>query len=261
MSVFEALHCREKSAPHLLSQPNTAHNLLTSDRDSLIISVTKIDGASQIVSTYRDDNWRLIGAPTNSADSRNQLDFLQIPTPFRDATKQMIYRYMRKGSAGSKRPRPGTLTRVFDEMSYFLRYVMTLGITTLSDITPTACSHYVHASRFKRIRGDKPPTTQTVYRRVKAVENVFNLSQYTTTPLRNHPWPDSSSRGMAGIRGTDPKNITPLIPDEVFVPLFQEAWKVVQYAPCLLDWQDAMSRLASSGRDSKFLRRKRIAFL
>jgi len=245
----------------VLTQPNSAHLLTEQDRNALIVSLTKIDGHWCIMSRYGDDEWVLMGAPTNSAESRNKINFLIIPEPFRAVAKLMIYRYMRKGRGGGRRPRPGTLTRAFLEISYFLRYVQSLGIDKLDCITPIVCSQYVHMSRSKRMQGDDLPTTKTVYRRVMAVENVYLLSHFTNTPLPAHPWPDSSAHKLAGVHRHNRGKVTPLMPDDVFTRLFQEAWRVIQDAHRLLDMRDEMERLAQSGRDSKFLRGRRIKSL
>ena len=253
---------KENIPDEILIQPIDAHVMPPPLRDELIISMTKINGRWRVVSRFGDNSWWLMGATSNSSESRNKINFELIPSPFRNTTKQLIYRYLRRGCDGGRRPRPGTLTRAFVEISYFLNYVYSKRVTSFQNITPPLCWTYLQSARQMRMRGGKPPNKTTIYRRVRAVELVFLLSQHTESPMIRHPWPDSSSHQMAGIKRNNTGKVTPLIPDDVFVALFKSAWNTIQGAPQLLAWRAELTRLENeTGRDSKFLKRKRISSL
>lgn len=246
----------------ILLQPVDAHVVSQPLRDGLIISMTKINDHWHVVSRFSDDSWWLMGATSNSSESRNKINFELIPVPFRNTTKQLIYRYLRKGCGGGRRPRPSTLARVFVEISYFLNYVYSKRVTSFLNITPPLCWNYLQSARQMRVRDGEPPNKATIYRRVQAVERVFLLSQHTESPMVRHPWPDSSSHQMAGMKRSKAGKVTPLIPDDVFVALFKAASHTIQGAPQLLAWRTELIRLENeTGRDSKFLKRKRISSL
>jgi len=236
----------------LLGQPSDVRRLLQGpQRDALIISMRKTKGIWRIVSRYGDDIWFPTGATTNVHPSDIKLDFTTIPAPFHAPLKEMIYRYMRKGCGGGKRPGAATLARGFREMRYFLRHVHTLGITTLSGVSPLVCSNYVHLVKSRGIRDDKRLGLGSLYKRIKAVSDIYELSQYTDCPMPEHPWPDSSADHLSGYSRSkqNAESKTPLIPDDVFGSIFQAAWNVVQDAPRLLGLRDEMQLIADANHD------------
>ena len=250
---------RSSSSEAVLVQPNDIRCLTDkSSRERLIISMRKVEGAWRIVSFYGDDVWCLIGAPTNTKVSSTKLDFSKVPASFRETTKAMMYRYMRRGSTYRRRPKSGTQARVFSEWIVFLRYVETLGISTLGGVTPLVCSTYVQASRgagnlagpscTPRRGRTKPLAPGTLYKRFKAVADIFELSQYTSDPMSQHPWPDASADHLSGHTKSRQCGVavTPLMPDEVFSTLFQHAWDQVQGADKLMDFRDQMQRIQDS---------------
>ena len=242
----------------ILSQPSDTRGLPIEHRNRLVISSKTVGTTWQIVSRYGDDVWWLMGAPTNIAAARNKLNFMRIPEPLRESTKAVIYRYLRKGINGARRPAATTVASAFAEITYFLRYVSALGATSFSEITPIFCANYVQVARTKLTPSGALPSNSVVYSRLSAVEDLYQLSSYTCTPLPMHPWPDTSSHQLAGkTKPTDGKK-TPLIPDDVLVPLFQAAWKEVQQAHRLLDLRDEMQEFIDSGKSSKFKRLRLI---
>ncbi|WP_322034650.1 hypothetical protein [Burkholderia sp. BCC1970] len=240
-------------ATALLQQPNEARLLQAgAERDSLIISMREVNGVSRIVSRYGDDEWWPTGATTNTRESNQKLDFIKVPIPFRDSLKAMLYRYMRRGIAGGRRPSGITLVRAFREMNCFIKHIHRLKITSISGISTLVCTNYVEYLRTNGNRTrNKPFAKGTLYKKIKAVTDIYELSQYTDCPMPEHPWPDSSADHLAGYsKSRQNKNagITPLIPNDVFTSLFQAAWKIVQDAPRLLDLRDDMQRLAGEKR-------------
>ena len=234
----------------LLSQPNDTRQLQPgSERDSLIISMRKVDGVWRIRSRYGENVWWLVGATTNVTLSRTKLDFTKVPSPFRESLKAMLYRFMRAGSDGGKRPGAATVAGRFNKMLPFLLHVHGLGISTLNGISPLVCSNYVHVIRTRRNGNNKPLAPAGVYKQLKAVSDIFLLSQYTDDPMPEHPWPDSSADHLSGYGSSklsNSKSTTPLIPDDVFVTLFQAAWGIVEDAPRLLDMRDETQRIAET---------------
>jgi len=232
------------------SQPSDVLTTSPEEREKLIISMRRIDGLPKVVSVYGDDVWSLTGSPVSTAKGVCKIDFLAVPSPLRNATKAMIYRYLRRGVRNARRPQAATASAVFTDINYFLNFVDSIGISKLCDITPITCSAYVQFARSKlcslggRTRAIDPSSRTmaktTLYKRFAAVEKVFELSQYTYDAVRQHPWIDSSAEVLAG--GRDNPGITPLIPDDVFTKIFQHAFKIVQDGPRLLDLRDELEK-------------------
>lgn len=240
----------EELPSYFVDQPNDIRGCDDeSARSELVISLRRVDGVWRVVSRYGDDTWWLMGATTNTSKARTKVDFTNVPLHFREVLKAMMYRYLRRGSSGSQR-RPGaaSLVRTHREMAAFLRYVDSLGIVSLQGITPLVCSQYVHTSRGGQKRlangreADRRLGPGALYKRLKALENLFELSQYTGSPMLKHPWPDSSANYLSGYSKDKKSGRTPLIPDEVFVALFKRSWNIVEGANKLLDLRDEVQR-------------------
>ena len=246
----------------MLDQPASAKGLGDELRDALIVSMRKVGATWVVVSRYGDDVWLTTGAPTNMTRSKTRLDFSRLPEPFRAPVKASMYRYKRRGRGGAKPPAASTFAKAFTYLTYFLQYAYDLGIRRLADITPLVCSSYMQECKtMSKSRGGKasrttaPPATQcassptglsraSVGFRLAVVELLYGLSQFTDDPMPRHPWPDTSAGLISGEakarRATG--NTTPLMSDEVFAGVFQEAWNIVQSADKLLDLRDEVAK-------------------
>jgi hypothetical protein len=238
----------ENLSSRVIAQPNDVRGIPASQRARLIVGLNKVDGELRVSCVYADDVWWTSGATTNTSEARTRLDFSLVPEPFREVTKAMMYRYMRRGTIAGRRPASGTTIRFFWLVIAFLRYLPTLSISRLQDATALVCNSYVQAVRDEE--GPQPSIRKSrpgLYKRFKAVEHIFELSQYTDDPMAQHPWPDSSADHLSGCsknRRND-ESRTPLMPDEVFTALFSRAWALVQAGPSLLDLRDELERFGA----------------
>jgi len=86
--------------------------------------------------------------------------------------------------------------------------------------------------------------------RFTAIEALHDLSQYTDDPMSQHPWPETSAMALAGLTGTCRKGgMTPLMPDDVFCVLFEQAYKQVECGKQLLDLRDELDALAEQRKE------------
>ncbi|WP_208451108.1 hypothetical protein [Burkholderia cepacia] len=233
----------------LLGQPHHVIGIGVGERALLIVSMRKVAKTWVTVSRYGDDVWWLTGSTTNTVKSETKLDFLTIPPEFQDLVKAAVYRLMRRGRAGQRRPRTASLYKTFTSMRLFLEYLHSIGISNLTDVSPLACSHYA-STRKSRAGGSL--ASGTLRSRLIAVEALYELSQYTDTPMPEHPWAGSTAAQLAGDkheRGKQKK--TPLMPDNVFATLFQRAWDITQGADKLLDLRDEMMAMAENSDVSR----------
>lgn len=229
----------------LTAQPSDVRGLL--ERDTLITNATQVDGQWIILSRYGDDIWLLDGFTTNVSVSRKRLDFNLVPIAFRAVMKAMMYRYLRRGRRGGTRPKGSSMTALFHSTMPFLRHLEVLNFSHIGAVTPMVCAAYVNTCRayrhISRYHG-KPLSQRGLEGRLKAVEALYELSQYTDDRMPKHPWPETSAKALAGLTtlGTQGSK-TPLIPDDVFCTLFERAHQQVERGQQLLDLRDAIDAL------------------
>jgi integrase len=236
-----------KSQTHFLSSQQDACKLAIGlARDNLIVSLRKIDGDWHIISKYGDDIWWTTGKPTNLPSSRTKIDFNDCPSAFRQSMKEIVFRYVRKGNDSENRiPRAATAAAMFGKMIQFIKYIDSLGLKKISDVSPLVCLNYKTVAIKNRKKPGEKIKNITLFQKLQAVVAIFELSQYTNDPMPKHPWPNSSSGQLAGTakgNGIQKGGRTPLIPDDIFVKIYQEAWNIVECAPLLLDWRDELQR-------------------
>ncbi|AYF88138.1 integrase [Pseudomonas sp. DY-1] len=239
----------------LAAQPSDARGLPEPERDALIISATQVDGQWVIRSRYGDNIWHLDGFTSNAQASRKWLDFSTVPPAFRAVMKAMLYRYLRRGRRGAVRPKGAMLQKNFCDARLFLRHLEALKIDQLGAVTPLVCKTYVEACKAHRQTNrskGKPLSPRALQSRFSAVEALHELSQYTDEPMPQHPWPQTSARAMAGLTGHGVEGSkTPLIPDDVFCTLFEQAYQQVERGQQLLDLRDALDALAAQRKEQR----------
>lgn len=245
--------------PYVVAQPCDVRGLTESDRNAIIIFAIKVDGQWVILSRYSDDIWYLDGFASNTPANRKRIDFSTVPPTFRSVMKAIMYRYLRRGRPGASRPKGAILVNSFSCTRPFLRHLDALKIDRLRAVTPAICATYVVACKAYRQTArskGKPLSQEGLSKRFKAVEALYELSQYTEDPMPNHPWPDTSSLGMAGLTGSGNRNKlpgkTPLIPDDVFCILFEKAYRLIEGAQELLDVRDELDAFANQKKRQLF---------
>ncbi|PIO94360.1 integrase [Pseudomonas syringae] len=235
----------ELSFAVITAQPGDVRGLSNSERDRLIISANQVDGHWVIISRYGDDVWHLSGFPKNVAISNRRIAFGTVPEAFRQVMKAVFFRYLRRGRDGTGRPRGATITDFFSGLSPFLRHLDALKLSQLGSVTPMIAATYVTACKAHLQPLNGKPLSAGLLGRFKAVEALYELSQYTEDKIPHHPWPDTSAKTMAGRLGMPQEVATPLIPDDVFCPLFEEAHQQVEKGRLLLDLRDDLDSFVS----------------
>ncbi|WP_248915674.1 integrase [Pseudomonas moorei] len=232
------------------AQPGDVRGLSEYERDTLIVSTTQIDGKWVILSRYGDNIWQLDGCASNVEMSKKRLDFNKIPSAFQEVMKAVLYRYLRRGLRGGVRPKCGSMRRLFHDAQPFLSHLQALKLDHIYAATPMVCRTYVNACKAYRqtkLSKGKPLSQNAIRTRFKAVEALYELSQYTDDRMPAHPWPETSAAGLAGLtgRGLNYDSKTRLIPDDVFCVLFERAYQQVERGKHLLDLRDALDALTT----------------
>lgn len=221
-------------------QPIDTLGLLESERDSLIIAATKINGQWTTISRYGDNIWHLRDQPSNVPDSRRKINFDNVPLAFRAVMKAMMYRHIMRGRIGSARPKGGTTRVAFEHSLPFFRYLEKLNISKLSEISPIITQSY--ATTYKDRNANSGFFT--------SIEVIYELSQFTDQPMPQHPWPDTSAFILSGSAGKSRGGATPLIPDDVFCTLFSHAYQQLENSKLILDLRDELDVLAVEWKGS-----------
>ncbi|WP_085709501.1 MULTISPECIES: integrase [unclassified Pseudomonas] len=231
------------------SQPSDLRGITEKRRDSIIVHAIQVNGRWVITSYYGDDIWQVDGFTSNVGEHSKRLDFTLVPHSFRSVMKAVLYRYMRRGREGTQPPKGTTLVKFLINIQLFLRYLVSLNIEKLQDVTPAVCESYIEACRTHRQkqRSNKPLSQQGLAARLLNVEALYELSQFTEDSMPQHPWPESSPFAIAGLAGRGSQICkTPLIPDKVFCTLFERAYELVQLGSSLLDLRDELAVIAKN---------------
>lgn len=235
------------------SQPSDILQLNNSERNSLIISATKVDGRWITLSRYGDATWKLVGFTSNTSDARKILDFNKISSSFRETIKALIYRFMRRGRKNKRRPRGTTISKFFTCIQPFLKFLENIDILKLNLVTPIICTNYVaHCKNYRQSHRTpgKPLSQGALSERLLTIESLYELSQYTTDPMPLHPWPETSALAITGLIGSNnPRSQgskTPLIPDDVFCAIFQASHELLENGGLLLDHRDALDEIGKT---------------
>lgn len=250
----------------IAAQPGLAGLLPLEDRDRLIISSVRVNGAWVIRSLYGNDTWVLKDGATNRSPRSGLINFNLVPTAFRAITKEVLYAYLRRGRDGAAKPSHSTMFRIFFDLLPFLRYLDALKLKHLAAVTPMVCANYVAACRSVRQTRKKcspPLSAGALERRFIAVEMFYEMSQYTETPIPANPWPETSAMLMTGRTRKQFASKTPLMPDDVFSTLFQAAWALVQGGDAMLDLRERLDEVALNlkGRCQRVIKDAKCRYL
>lgn len=238
----------------ILSQPPSVLHLSGAERDRLIVSISKLGKEFVVASYYGDDIWWMSGVTTVTNKARTKIDFTSVPESFREVAKAILYRLLRKGREGQKRASASTLLRLFVEINNFFTYLKKHDVSSLSRMSPTICSSYLESVRAskgnKRLEAEQL-VESTLYKRLSAVEVIYEVSQFTMDPMSARPWPGQSAEMLSRstLEGYERHKKTPIIPDEIFVPLFQKAWHIVQNASRSLILTDEVEHTKVANRE------------
>lgn len=210
-----------------------------------------IDGKPIVLSRFGDNTWLFIEGPNNAGKSRKSICFETIPINYRRAVKEVIFTYLTRGRANRVRPQKSTARDLLFGIRSFIQYLERIGAPGLNGIPQMAFDNYVHEAKnlISKIT-KKPLQKEMLVKRFAAVEALYELSQYTNTPLKHHPWPDSSAVFLAQRTGANAlhnqQSRTPLIPDEVFCAMFEKACTHIDRADYLLQLRDELAAINSS---------------
>jgi len=224
-----------------------AREFSDTDFSSSVVETIQVDGQWIVYSRYGDDYWKLTDLPSNVPDSQRNLNFLKVPLEFQGIMKAIMFRYKRRGREGQRPAKGSTLVNFFKQTLPFLRHLESINIKCFSAITPLIMINYATKVRETNKKDGTPRSQRSLLVCYQTLEAIFELSQYTRTPIPEHPWPKSSAKFMAGLTGAGSglarESTTPLIPDAIFCTLFENAHEKIKFGNHLLDLRDSIIRI------------------
>jgi integrase len=209
------------------------------------ITAQKLDnGAYVVLSCYPDMVWQLNPNkfPDNTVESQRKIDFTTVPSCFVAVAKRYAAKNIRKGLAG------GTVVNYAKKLKPFLDYLQSINVTSTSQITPLVAMQYVeHCKTFKQSvcvkSKSKTLSKGDLALKFLAVERLHQTLAGTVHAFV-YPWPESSANHLAGNKhngAAKPK--TEVIPDDVFVRVFQYANGYLERANELLDLREEIEKI------------------
>ena len=217
-------------------------------QNRLIVSAVVIDGEFVILSRFGDDTWHFNNTPTNTGKYPSSIQFEIYPEVYRQTIKEVAFCYLTRGRDSRRKAQESSAHRFVVSLNPFIKYLERLGLPDIQKLQQPIFSNFVHESR--SLISDitkKPLGKSALVQRFVGVEALYELSQYTKTPLIEHPWPDSSAVILANRTGANAphkhQSLTPLIPDDIFCAMFKKAHDQVEKADYLLNLRDEMEKI------------------
>lgn len=211
--------------------PNPSNNVLKQAIDgSLTGVVTYIklaNGEYQTLSRFEEDKWIFPTSKGTKAvkPSGLKLNFATISdAQMKSMAKWVIWNKMKDGLA------LGTLKSTLTRLKSYFQWVLstdTIVAHGLTAFTSNAYVMHVNTQTTKRKGGIKPIAKGYKLGKFIALEELY-LHCEAFDFVKEHPWPESSASEQAGMVGEilkeeKKKPKTPIIPDDVLIPLCQFA--------------------------------------
>lgn len=216
----------------LASQPVSSSDLSRASRDNIIVSaIIGADGEEHVLSRLGDDRWDLrpFFSQANAVDSQKIITWPKdCPTELVADCKSVIYAWFKRGLKGSRAPIARTIfDAVVGNVIPVMRWLKSLGVTRVSQITPLYISNYAHLSK-----GEVRPNG--VYDRLLIFDLLWIFRDETTYCLSKAPWGKSTRWRVSGTRARGGSGKTPIIPPDVQAKVFNYCEKILADAPATL---------------------------
>ncbi|MFA0050457.1 site-specific integrase [Vibrio breoganii] len=249
--------------------PKPSNNVLEQAIDgSLTGIVTYIklgNGDYQTYSRYEEDEWLF---PANKGTKANRASELKLNfAPIADdqmkrMAKWVMWSKMKEGLAVSSMQ-----TRLAKLKPYF-QWMLSSDTTAthgLTAFTSNAYVRFVNTLTSKRKGEVKPLTPTTKVTKFLVLEDLYSHCKAFDF-VKEHPWPDSSASEQAGLVGdtfreAGAKAKTPIIPDEVLIPLCQFTKSYFDRADEILALRENLEVFVPRGKDASYKRAQKREYL
>lgn len=220
-----------------------------------IVTYIKLaNGEYQTYSRFEDDVWVFPASKGTKATAASQLklNFATISdTRMKRMAKWVVWSKMKEDLA------IGSLQMILINLKTYFQWVLSSDTTAthgLTAFTSNAYVKYVNTLTLKRKGEIKPLAAMTKAAKFLALENLYRYCK-TFDFVKEHPWSESSASEQAGMVGeaykeriSKPK--TPIIPDEVLIPLCQFTKSYLDRADEILALREKLETFVPTAKDA-----------
>lgn len=238
----------------LLSSNSAIDQAIDGTLTGIVTYIKLRDGHYQTLSRYEDDQWTFPASKGTKAVRKNQLilNFSTITDiQMLRMAKWVIATKLKNGLAlGSLR------SSLMKLKSYFQWVSATDTIASHGLTTFTASAYVKHVNTLTSTqKGEiKPLSLMTKTHKFLELESLYQHCKGFKF-IKEHPWPESSASEQAGMVGRERKETrtkarTPIIPDEVLIPLSQFTKGYLDIADKLLGLRDKLDAFVPTAKEA-----------
>lgn len=203
--------------------------------DALVVTYyhTELD-VWKPLSFFNDIKWILPLElfPKGTSSHERTLNFSKTPKNFCNIFKMSLLELIINSKRQGKRSSGKSIISFFYNCSQFIKY-SSIFYTSLSSITPFLMHNYASMVDSAENRNKKPISSQTKYSKLRAVEQLYDLTIETSDPLRR-PWPETSAGELSGRTLSQSTVKTSVIPEQILGQLFQLSDEYLKKSKILL---------------------------
>ena len=227
MSSIELILTQAEFATQQCPKPsnNTLEQAIDGTLTGIVTYLKLANGVYQTLSRYEDDEWVFPSSIGTKATVANQLklNFARISNvQMKRMAKWVIWNKMKSDLAVS------SLRKTLNDLSTYFQWVLssdTTAVHGLTAFTSNAYVKYVNTLTSKQKGEVKPLSSDTKAQKFFVLEDLYRYCEAFDF-VKAHPWVESSASEQAGFIGETLKEArtkakTPIIPDEVLMPLCQ----------------------------------------
>ncbi len=186
------------------------------------------------MSFFNDTKWilPLEFFPKGTSIHERTLNFSKTPKSLCNSFKMALLELIINSKKQGKRSPGKTIISFFYNCSQFLKYA-SLYYTSLSSITSLSMHNYASKVESAENGNKKPISNQTKYSKLRAVEQLHDLTIDRSDPLRR-PWPEVSAGELSGRTFSQSTVKTSVIPDQILGQIFQLSDEYLKKSEILL---------------------------
>ena len=238
----------------LLSNDSAIKQAVDGTLTGIVTYIKLSNGHYQTLSRYEDEQWTFPASKGTKAEKKHQLTL-----NFSTITDIQMLR-MAKWVIGNKLKNGlalGSLRSSLMNLKSYFQWVRASETITSHGLTTFTASAYVkHVNTLTSTqKGEiKPLSSSTKKNKFLELESLYQHCKGFKF-IKEHPWPESSASEQAGMVGRELKETrtkakTPIIPDEVLIPLSQFTKGYLDIADKLLALRDKLDAFVPTAKEA-----------
>ncbi|MEZ8368183.1 site-specific integrase [Vibrio splendidus] len=258
MSSIELILTQAEFATQQCPKPsnNALEQAIDGSLTGIVTYIKLGNGDYQTYSQYEEDVWVFPASKGTKATPQSQLKLNFAPiadAQMKRMAKWVVWSKMKEGLA------VGTLRSNLSKLKSYFQWVLSSDITATHGLTAFTSNAYVRFvnTLTSKMKGEvKPLAPDTKTKKFYVLEGLHRYCKAFDF-VKEHPWPDSSASEQAGmvgdtLREARAKAKTPIIPDEVLIPLCQFTKSYFDRADEILALREKLEMFVSRGEDYSY---------